>query len=808
MGYQINRGVVIGAGTMGAAIAAHLANAGIQVDLLDIVPRELTEEEQEKGLSLEDPRVRNRIVRQGYQAALNARPAAFYSPRHAELINLGNLEDDFDVIAQADWVVEAVVENLEIKRKLMSRVDQVRGERTLVSTNTSGISISAIAADRSAGFREHFLGTHFFNPPRYLKLLELIPTQDTLPEIVQFFRRFGAYRLGKGIVVCKDTPNFIANRLGFASGSFALHTILEMGLTVKEVDTLTGPLIGRPKTGTFRLIDLVGVDIWDHVGQNLIEALPESDPAQPYLTSTPVVDLIDHLVGKGWLGNKSGQGFYKQVVQEGDKEYWPLDLESREYRPAQARKFPSVGEAKDLEDLGERMEILLAAGDPAGEFIQQLTYQAFSYTSQRIPEIADTPRPIDQALKWGFGHQLGPFELWDLVGVADHIPRMEQAGHPPAGWVKDMVQAGFETFYRYQDERVTGVYHPEKEAYQDIEPDPQNLRLKVIKSDPERVLQRNTSATLIDLGDGVGCVEFHTKMNALDEDSIQMISNALDLAEKGDLCGLVIGSDAENFSAGANLFGVVMAAQNGLWDQLEAIVRKLQDVNMRMRYFPKPVVVAPAGLTLGGGAEITMHGSRVVAAAETYAGLVEVGAGVIPAGGGTKEMIRRVINPPLRTEDALALPYLQALFERVGQGEVARSAAQAREAGILGPADRVVINRSHLLAEAKKEVLHLVEGAYRPPLPEKIYAAGRDALAALEVGLHLYQESGNITAYEGVIGKKLSYVLTGGELSEPTWVDEQYILDLEREAFLSLCGEEKTQERMWHLLRKGKVLRN
>lgn len=806
--YRINQAVVIGAGTMGAAIAAHLANTGIRVTLLDIIPRELTEAEREQGLTLEDPEVRNRLVRQGFQAALKAKPANFYTQRAAELITLGNLEDDFGAVSEADWVLEAIVENLAIKRDLMERIDEHRGGRTLVSSNTSGISITAMAEGRSSSFRDHFLGTHFFNPPRYLKLLEVIPTEDTLPEVVSFFKHFGEYRLGKGVVICKDTPNFIANRLGFASGSYALHTILEQGLTIKEVDRLTGPLIGRPKTGTFRLIDLVGIDVWHHVGENLAEALPEDDQAMPYLTSEPVSALINTMLEKNWLGNKTGQGFYKKVVQEGEKEFWPLDLEAREHKPPEARKFDSVGKAKNEEDLGERIQILLDAEDEAGEFIRRTTYQSLAYASQRIPEIADTPRPIDLAMKWGFGHEVGPFELWDLIGVEDSLPAMKAAGFHPAGWVKEMVDAGFETFYAYDRGQASAVYLPGEKRRLELEPNPQRIKLEIEKNQPDQVLLRNPSATLIDLGDGVGCVEFHTKMNAIDEDTIGMISEALDMAEEGRLRGLVIGSDAEHFSAGANLFGVVMAAQNGMWDQLETIVRKLQNVNMRMRYFPKPVVAAPAGMVLGGGAEITMHTNRVVAAAETYAGLVEVGAGVIPAGGGTKEMVRRIVNPPMRTQDALALPFLQKLFEQVGQGEVARSAAQAREFGILGPADRIVINRSHLLAEAKREVLHMADSAYRPPLPEKIYAAGRDALAALKVGLHLFRESGYITEYESVIGRKLSYVLTGGDLSQPAWIEEQQFLDLEREAFLSLCGEEKTQKRMWHLLRKGKVLRN
>jgi len=808
MEYHVKKAVVIGAGTMGAAIAAHLANTGVRVSLLDIVPNELTEEERERGVSLEDPEVRNRIVRQGFQKALKAKPANFYTRKNKTLINLGNLEDDFHVVAQADWVIEVIIEDLDIKQDLMERIDDQRGETTIVSTNTSGISVEAIASGRSQSFREHFLGTHFFNPPRYLKLLELIPTADTRPEVVDFISHFARIRLGKGVVICKDTPNFIANRMGFASGAFALEKILKDHYTVKGVDSLTGPLIGRPKTATFRLIDLVGIDVWKHVGDNLQTALPEDDPAQPYLKSERVTGLIDHMVAQGWLGNKTDQGFYKKVTQDGKKEFWPLDLQTREYQPPEKARFDSVKEAKDKEHLKDRLQTMLEAEDKAGDLIQSLTYQGFAYASQSIPEIADSPKPIDDAMRWGFGHDAGPFETWDMLGVEDVIPAMQDAGFTPAQWVSDMIAAGKSSFYEYDGQQKTGVYSPSSGEYLPIERSPRKIQLEFVKSDEKHLLARNPSATLVDLGDGVGCVEFHTKMNAIDEDIITMISQALDRAEAGDFVGLVIGNDAEHFSAGANLFGIVMAAQNEMWDQLEGIVKALQDVNMRMRYFHKPVVVAPAGMTLGGGSEITMHGNRVVAAAELYAGLVEVGAGVIPAGGGTKEMVRRVVNPALNTEDVTALPFLQKIFEQVGQGEVARSAAQAREFGILSPTDRVVINRDHLLYEAKQEVLRMVDAGYRPPAPEKIYAAGRDTLSALKVGLFMFKEGGYITEYETAIGEKLIHVMTGGNLSQPTWVDEQYFLDLEREAFMSLCGNEKTQERMWHLLRKGKVLRN
>jgi len=808
MNYSINNAVVIGSGTMGAAIAAHLANAGIRVYLLDIVPNKLTENEKNQGLTLRDQPVRNRIVNQGFQAALKSRPASFYSENPANAVQLGNLEDDFQVIKDADWVIEVIIENLTIKQGLMKRIDEIRAEKTIVSTNTSGIPVTSIADGRSPGFKEHFLGTHFFNPPRYLKLLEVIPTADTLPDVIDKISHFAEYRLGKGVVLCKDTPNFIANRLGFSSGAFALDFILKNEYTVKEVDSITGPLIGRPKSATFRLLDLVGIDVWEHVGTNLTKELSEDDQAMSYLSSEPANQLIHDMVEKGRLGNKTKQGFYKQVTVDGKKEFWPLNLSSREYEASEEIRYDSVKSAKGIEDLGERLLKLIGEDDRAADLIRSTILQGLSYASHRIPEIADTPKPIDDAMSWGFGHEAGPFEIWDLLGIKTTVPLLKEAGFPPAPWVEEMVKDGKTSFYEYDGKQKTAVYDPVKKKYIPIQSSLQIIRVSEQKIDQKNILARNTSASLVDLGDGVACVEFQTKMNSIDEDSINMMNQALDYSLEGNLNGLVIGNDADNFSVGANLFGVVMAAQNEMWDQLDLIVRKLQDVNMRMRYFPKPVVIAPAGLALGGGAEITMHGNRVVAAAELYIGLVEVGAGVIPAGGGTKEMVRRIINPPMKTKDAVVFPYFQRLFEQVGQAAVAKSALEAQEMGILSAADRIVINRDHLLAEAKSEVLHMAATGYRPPAPEKIFAAGRDALSGLKIGLYNFKEGGFITDYEAVIGSKLIFVMTGGNISQSAWVDEQYFLDLEREAFLSLCGEKKTQERMWHLLQKGKVLRN
>lgn len=807
MKYNIHHVVVIGAGTMGGGIAALLANAGIRVTLLDIVPNKLTSEEEGKGLSLDDPMVRNRFAREGLERAIKSRPASFLSPDHAALVTTGNLEDDFQKIAEADWVIEVIIENLKIKRDLMARIDAIRQPTTIISTNTSGIPVASIAEGMSEGFKHHFLGTHFFNPPRYLKLLEIIPTPDTLPEVVEAISHFGEYRLGKGIVPAKDTPNFIANRLAFGSGAFGLDYILKNQFTVEEVDAVTGPAIGNPKTATFRLIDLVGIDVWEHVGKNLAPAIPQDEHALRYLESEPVNQLIRKLVERGSFGTKVKEGFYKEVRKEdGSKEFWVLNLDTLEYQAPSKVRFDSIGKAKDKENLGERLKTIIAGDDRASQLVQALTYQSLAYASERIPEVADTPKPIDDAMRWGFGREAGPFETWDMLGVAETLKPMAEAGFPAAAWVEEMIASGHPTFYQYEAGVKKAVYQPGKKAYQAIDR-PKSMVILSEQKAAGKLVKKNPGASLVDLGDGVACVEFHTKMNALDQDIFTIIQEAMDRL-KSDFDGLVIGNEADNFSAGANVFLVVMSAQSGQWEQLEALVKNMQDILMGIRYSPKPVVIAPSGLALGGGAEVIMSGSRVVANGELYAGLVEIGVGVIPAGSGTKEMLRRVLNPVMRTKDVQPLPVLQRIFEQIGLAKVATSAEEARQLGILSPCDRVILNRDHLLTEAKKEVLHLVSSGFKPPLPEKIFAAGRDALSAMRVGIHMMKEGGYITEYESQIAGKLAYVLTGGDISQPAWVDEQYILDLEREAFLSLCGEEKTRERMWNMLQTGKVLRN
>ena len=807
MNYRVNHAVVVGAGTMGAAIAAHLANAGVPVTLLDIIPGELTPEEEKQGLTLDDKVVRNRIVNQGLEGALKSRPASFFAPDLADLVQVGNLEDDFDVVGETDWVIEAIIENLEIKQKLMARIDEIRQPHTIVSTNTSGISVASIGVGLSEGFRGHFLGTHFFNPPRYLKLLEIIPTADTLPEVVEFISHFGEYRLGKGIVPAKDTPNFIGNRIFAGWVAYQIDYIIEHGYSVPDVDAITGPPIGHPKTGTFRLFDLIGMDVWAHVSKNLAPAIPDDELALRYMQSERVINLLTTMVENGWLGNKTKQGFYKLVIEEGKKAFWPLNLQTMEYEEPTKPRFESIGKVKDEGDLGKRLAGLIAAEDKAGQLVKAFTYQSLAYASERIPEIADTPEPIDDAMRWGFGHEAGPFEIWDMLGVAETAEGMKAFGFPPAPWVEAMISSGKNTFYQYENGTITGAYNPQKDAYEAVSRPPGLIVLKELKA-AGKVVSKNLGASLIDLGEGVVCVEFHTKMNTFDEDVLNIIDEGLDRTEAGEFDGVVIGNQADNFSAGVNIFVAVMAAQNEMWDEIESMVTRGQNMLMRMRYFPKPVVVAPAGLALGGGAEMPMNCSRVVAAAELYIGLTEFGLGLLPAWGGSKEMMRRILNPPMRTQNAEVLPFLQRIFEQIGFAKVATSAVEARQFGILSETDRIVMNRDMLIAEAKREVLHLVNTGYHSPSPEKIYAAGRDAFAALKVAVHMLREGDYISDHDRLVAQKIGGVLTGGELSKPTWVDEQYILDLEREAFLSLIGTKKSQERLWHTLQTGKILRN
>nr|MBN1229260.1 3-hydroxyacyl-CoA dehydrogenase/enoyl-CoA hydratase family protein [Anaerolineae bacterium] len=811
MAYQIRRAAVIGAGTMGGAIAAHLANVGIPVDLLDIVPRALTPDEEARGLTLDDPVVRNRIVSSGWQAVVKARPSALYVAQNADLVRLGNLEDDFDRLAEVDWIIEVIVENLKIKQSLMERLEAVRKPTAIIATNTSGLPIKDIAEGRSAGFRQHFLGMHFFNPPRYLKLLEIIPHTDTRPEVLEAMIRFGEDELGKGAVICKDTPNFIANRFASIAGAFEIGYAIDNGYTIDEVDALCGPLIGRPKTAVFRLLDLIGLDVMGHVNTNLYEAIGH-DESRDLLAHEKVTGLMNTMIENGWLGNKARQGFYKRVDVAGNREFWTLDFETMEYTAPVKVRFDSVGQYRKLEPLGARIKAMVEAEDRAGEYIRSAIYNRLSYASYRIPEIADTLVAIDNAIKWGFAHEMGPFEEWDALGVAESIGKMEAAGFAVADWVKEMVASGCETFYEYESGVAIGYYDVEAKRYVAFDANPRVIKVAVLKAQGREVAG-NDDASIIDMGDGIALFEIHSRANTLTLDVIAMGYRAIEMLNNDTFNGLVISNDGSLFCGGANLDIAAIqqsAAARGITpaDVVTEMVNSFQQMMLGMRYATKPVISAPFQLALGGGAELTMCGDRIVAHAELYIGQVEVGVGLVPAATGCKELLRRVVNPHMRITNADPLPALTKVFELVGLGKVATSAEEAREMGFLSPCDRVIINRDYLLYEAKQEALRLFESGYRAPTPEKIYAGGRDLLAAIRTQLFMFKDGGYASEHDVFIGDKIGYILCGGDLSAPTWVDEQYILDLERKAFVDLIQHPKSIERVFHMLSTGKPLRN
>jgi 3-hydroxyacyl-CoA dehydrogenase len=778
--HDIRSVAVLGAGTMGAAIAAHAANAGLAVDLLDLDAQ---------------------AVQGGFERMLAARPAALASPRLAERIRLGTFEEDFGRVADADWVVEAIVERLEPKQELLARVEKVAAPDALVSSNTSGLPLATVAEGRSEDFRRRFCGTHFFNPPRYLKLVELIPTADTDPEVLERMRAFVERVLGKGAVVAKDTPNFIANRLGSFAGMHDVRYALEHGYSIEEVDALTGPLVGRPKTATFRLFDQVGLDVMVGVAANLHELAPTDESRDVLGAPEPLRRMLE----AGRLGNKTGGGFYRRGRRDGQTVFDVLDLDTLEYRPAAGADLPIVAAARDRDDLGDRLRFLLgkATEDRGARYLRDTLLPSLAYAARRVPEIADSLVEVDHAVEWGFGHQLGPFRTWDAIGVADGVTRMEALGIQVPAWVTEMLAAGHQAFYRDGQ-----VYSPLTRDYQPVPVDPEEIDLDRLKAEGRRVAG-NASASLVDLGDGVLCFELHPPASAIDAALVELGARALQELESGDWAGLVIANQARNFCVGANLGEVGMAAYQGLYDQVGEAVESLQRVLMGFRHAPRPVVAAPHGQTLGGGAEIVLHADRVVAALETYIGLVEVGVGIVPAGGGCKELLRRVVAPAVRAApDAPVLPFVQRVFETIGLAKVATSALEARELGFLEEHDVVVLNADHLLAAAKREVLDLAD-SYTPPAREaSVYAAGLPVLAALELGVQTLQWAGQAGEHDGVVARHLARVLCGGELSLGQWVAEQHILDLERDAFLALLREPKTMERIQAFLTTGKVLRN
>lgn len=804
---DIRKVAVLGAGTMGARIAAHLANASIPSVLLDIVPKELTPEEQSKGLTLGDARVRNRFAQAGLGAALKSRPAAFFVPESARLITVGNFEDNLGAVKDCDWIIEAVTENREVKRTLLEKVQPLRAPAAIVSSNTSGIALASIAAGFSEDFRRHWLGTHFFNPPRYMKLLEVIPTPETLPEVVETIRRFGDVVLGKGIVTAKDTPNFIANRVGTFMTLNVLRLMQQDGYTIEEIDALTGPAMGLPKSATFRTLDLVGLDVLAHVVSNLAESLPSDERRELF----QLPDFVARMLERNLLGDKTKQGFYRKVKGGGEggeeSEILTLDLNTFEYRKRQKAKFPALEMAQNIEDPRQRVASLIQSPDRAGQFYQKILSDAFHYAASRIPEISDDIVSVDNALKWGFNWESGAFELWDAVGVEKMVERWKKEKRSIPPLVAKLLASGKKSFYVHPD-GATCYFDFSSGEYRPLEDRPGVLLLPSLKA-RKKELKKNPGASLLDLGDGILCLEFHSKMNTIGADTVQMIHAGLKaLSESFD--ALVIGNQGGNFSVGANLMLVLMGIQEGEWEEIHQAVRAFQNADMALKYAPKPVVAAPFGLTLGGGVEICLHSTRVRAAAETYMGLVEVGVGLIPAGGGTKEMLVRAMDSVPRDPEADPFTSLKEVFLNIGMAKVSTSGEEARKLGYLSTRDSLSMNRDRQIADAKELALSLVKLGYRPGKPrEDIQALGQPAFTKMKLGLHLMRRAEYITDYDVVVGTHLAKILSGGgEFTSPQQVSEQFLLDLEREAFVSLCGEKRTVERIQHMLKKGKPLRN
>ncbi|MBF01352.1 3-hydroxyacyl-CoA dehydrogenase/enoyl-CoA hydratase family protein [Flavobacterium coralii] len=792
----IKKVAVLGSGIMGSGIACHFANIGVEVLLLDIAPKELTEAEQKKGLSLQDKAVKNRLVNEHLANALKSKPSPIYHQKFASRIKTGNMDDDMPKIAEADWIIEVVVERLDIKQKVFEQVEKHRKPGTLITSNTSGIPIHFMSEGRSEDFKKHFCGTHFFNPPRYLKLFEIIPGPETSQEVLDFLNNYGEKFLGKTSVVAKDTPAFIGNRIGIYGIMSLFHQVKEMGLTIEEVDKLTGPVIGRPKSATFRTVDVVGLDTLVHVANGLYENVPDDE--QHDLFKLP--EFISKMMENKWLGSKTGQGFYKKV----DKDILALDLDTLEYRPQKKASFATLEQTKTIDRPIDRFKVLVKGTDKAGEFYRKNFAGMFAYVSHRIPEITDDLYKIDDAMKAGFGWENGPFEIWDAVGVEKGIEIIKAEGLEPAQWVNDMLASGNSSFYTVKDGN-TYYYDLQSKSQQKVPGQDAFIILNNIRE--SKKVWSNSDAIIQDLGDGILNLEFRSKMNTIGGGVLQGINKAIDLAEK-EYDGIVIGNQAANFSVGANIGMIFMMAVEQEYDELNMAIKMFQDTMMRVRYSAIPVVVAPHGMTLGGGCEMSMHADKVVAAAETYIGLVEFGVGVIPGGGGSKEMALRAADNFHKND--VELNVLQEYFLTVAMAKVSTSAYEAFDTGILQKGkDIIVVNKDRQLAEAKKHAKLLAEAGYTQPIKRNdVKVLGKQALGMFLVGTDSMEAGNYISEHDKKIANKLAYVMAGGDLSESTFVSEQYLLDLEREAFLSLCGERKTLERIQHMLTKGKPLRN
>jgi 3-hydroxyacyl-CoA dehydrogenase len=815
---HIHKVAVLGAGTMGARIAAHFANAGIPAYLLDIVPPNA------------DSSTRNKFALAGLEAALKSKPAAFFEPSLANLITIGNFEDDLRKLSEVDWIIEAVVENLAIKRDLLRKVEAVRQPGTIITSNTSGLPVAKIAEGFSDDFRRCWFGTHFFNPPRYMRLLEIIPTPETDHALLESVARFADVRLGKGVVFAKDTPNFIANRIGTFSVLNVMRLMQEMDLTIEEVDALTGPAVGWPKSATFRTIDLVGLDILGHVIGNMANL----GTREPVLT---LPSFFKQMLDRKWLGDKTRGGFYKKNVGRApspadlrQEERLALDWKTLEYRPQQKPKFPSLEMAKNVEDVGTRLRMLLGLDgsktqkiDKAGAFMWSALSDLWAYSADRVPEIADSILDVDRAMRLGFNWELGPFELWDAAGVESTVARTKSEGRPVPSNVGELLASGHKSWYAENPKTPSGraFWQVGRNQYAPVEV-PAGVWSVTVAKKSTGVVKKNSGASLVDLGDGVGCIEFHSKMNAIGADIVSLINQTLKPNGPGDnFEAFVITNDAVNFSVGANLMLLLMSAQEEEWDEVDLAVRQFQGMTQAIKFSPKPVVVVPFGMTLGGGAEITLHAPARQPHAELYIGLVEVGVGLLPGGGGCKEMLLRAVDSAtsLRqgtrassggiAESVELLEAVKKAFETIATAKVATSAHEARSLGFLSDSDRITMNRERVLADAKVRVLELVRTGFEPPVPRNnIPAPGENVLATLKLGIHLMRQGEYITDYEVKLGHKIAEVLCGGNITPGTSISEQYVLDLEREAFKSLCGEQKTQERIQYTLKTGKTLRN
>ncbi len=797
---RIKKVAVLGSGVMGSGIACHFANIGTEVLLIDIVPRELNDKEKAAGLTLDDKAVRNRIVDGSLKAALKSKPSPIYRQSFAKRITTGNFDDDLQKIKDCDWVIEVVIERLDIKKSVFENVEKYRKPGSLITTNTSGISVEAMIEGRSEDFQKYFCGTHFFNPPRYLQLFEIIPTSKTEPEVLEFLANYASKFLGKTPVLAKDTPAFIANRVGTFSIMELFHNVKNLDFTIPEIDKLTGPVIGRAKSATFRTADIVGLDTLVHVANNIKETT--DDEANQYFA---IPDYLQQMLDKKWLGSKTKQGFFKKVVEDGKKKFMSIDFDTMEYVEAPRPKFGVFEKTKGIEDLRERMPILFADKGKVGDFYRSSFYSLFQFVSNRIPEITGEIYKVDDALNAGFGWKLGPFQTWDSVGVEATVKAMEEADKKPAQWVYDMLEAGITSFYKVEN-GLKSFYDIPSKSYQIIPGQEGRLSLELLRE--TNVLWENLDVTIFDLGDGVLNIEFHTKMNTIGAGVLEGLNKVIDMAE-ADYQAVVVSNEGEHFSAGANVGMIYMMAIEQEWEELDMAVQWFQKTMMRMRYSSIPVVAAPHGMALGGGCELCMHSDKVIAHAETYMGLVEFGVGLIPGGGGTKEFAVR-LSDELQDGDIRTNAFLNRYLS-IGQAKVSMSAYEAFDLGYLREGiDEVIVSRAHHLAYAKKTALNLVEKGYtQPAARNNIKVLGKEVMGMVYVGADGFTTGNYMSEHDKLIAEKLGLVMAGGEISQAlTEVSEQYLLDLERKTFMELCTQRKTLERIQSIITKGKILRN